>query len=63
MNIFEGVYDYDEEWLSICCTANHDERFHFDEEYNMGICVKCKEHSEFSQCEDDDENKKTKEGE
>jgi hypothetical protein len=36
-----------EERLSICCTANHDGRFHYDEENNEGICVHCKEHSTF----------------
>ena len=37
----------EEERLSICCTANHDGRFHYDEETNQGICVHCKEHSTF----------------
>ncbi len=35
------------ELLSNCCYANHDERFEFDDEWNMGVCVQCKEHAEF----------------
>ena len=35
------------ELLSNCCTANHDGRFHFDDETDTGVCVQCKEHAEF----------------
>ena len=42
------------EWLSNCCSANHDELFHYDEEFNMGICVQCKDHAEFIDYEEDD---------
>ena len=26
------------EWLSECCSAHHDDRFSFDDEWNMGDC-------------------------
>ena len=35
------------ELLSNCCTANHDERFSFDDEWDMGVCSQCGEHAEF----------------
>ena len=35
------------ERLSICCTANHDDRFNYDDKINEGICVHCQEHSTF----------------
>ena len=37
----------DIERLSICCTSNHDGRFHYDEEEHLGICNHCKEHTHF----------------
>ena len=40
------------ELYSVCCGSTHDERFHYDEEWNLGICVHCKDHSEF-EVEDD----------
>ena len=44
-----------EERLSNCCTANHDGRFHYDDEEHMGICNNCKEHAEFLTEEEADE--------
>lgn len=44
-----------EERLSNCCTANHDGRFHYDDEAHMGICNHCKEHAEFLTEEEADE--------
>ena len=41
-----------EMFISICCGATHDERFHYDEENNEGVCVDCKEFAFF---EDKDE--------
>ena len=40
------------ELYSTCCTANHDERFYFDDDYNQGICAMCLEHAEFEVEED-----------
>jgi hypothetical protein len=36
-----------EELVSACCESHHDEMFSYDEEWNMGTCNLCKEHSEF----------------
>ena len=41
------------ELISTCCSATHDERFHFNEDYNEGICVDCKEHASFEEIKDD----------
>ena len=43
-----------EERLSLCCTATHDGRFHYDDEEHMGICNHCKEHSPF--CTEEEAN-------
>ena len=40
-------FEEKDEKLSICCTANHDERFHYDDEEDLGVCVHCKEWSKF----------------
>ena len=39
--------------LSECCSAHHDHRFSFDDEWNMGVCSDCKEHSEFKKSEEE----------
>ena len=36
-----------EELVSICCGYNHDERFNYDEDCNEGVCVFCKERTNF----------------
>ena len=41
------------ELYSTCCGDTHDERFHYDEEYNQGICNTCLEHAEFEEVEDE----------
>lgn len=40
------------DWISLCCTSHHDDRFHFDDEYKSGICNNCKEHAEFEKEEE-----------
>jgi hypothetical protein len=40
-------FSMEDERLSICCTANHDERFTYDEDTNLGLCSHCKEWSKF----------------
>lgn len=44
----------EDEKLSICCTANHDERFTYDEDTDIGVCVHCKEWSKFITEEESD---------
>jgi len=44
-----------EERLSICCTADHDGRFHYNDEEHTGICNHCKEHTNFYTEEEADE--------
>ena len=39
------------DWLSTCCTATHDESFHYDEDNNEGLCVDCKDHATFEEAE------------
>ena len=41
------------EIVSTCCGYNHDERFHYDEEYMQGICTKCQDHATFEEVKDD----------
>ena len=33
--------------VSECCGATHDERFSFDDEWNMGLCSQCLDHATF----------------
>ena len=44
------------ELYSTCCGYNHDERFHYDEEYNQGICVFCKDHATFEEYDEEEKN-------
>tara|TARA_Y100000361_G_C10957610_1_gene237093 strand:- start:193 stop:378 length:186 start_codon:yes stop_codon:yes gene_type:complete len=47
-------FEMEDEKLSICCTANHDERFTYDEDTDIGVCVHCKEWSKFITEEESD---------
>ena len=38
-----------DELLSDCCSAVHDETFHYDDEFDQGICSTCGDHATFSE--------------
>lgn len=61
MNVFEDVYkDWLAGWLSNCCSAPHDGRFEYDDEWEMGMCVQCGDNAEFIYYGDEDNKKQTK---
>lgn len=42
------------ERLSECCSAHHNEMFSYDDEWDMGVCSECGDHSEFKKISEEE---------
>ena len=50
------LYEEEQEWLSICCTAHPlFDLHHLDDEEVTGICGQCRDHTTFINYGEDDE--------